>query len=114
MWIALGKPLRPVIATHPVGEAEGDTQGCNVAPVDLHHVNARNQPPTLARTYNGPKIVVLLQGLHLPDGGSGKLTEVGIFSGSLVRWFRLGEQIYWEIPYSEVGLEGLIGRDCSS
>jgi hypothetical protein len=74
---------RPAIATHPVGEAEGDTQDCNAVPIALHHVNTRDQLLTPARTYNGPNIVVLLQGLPPQDWGSGKLIEVGIFSGSL-------------------------------
>lgn len=35
------------------------------------------------QTHKGPKIVALFQGLDSRDESSGKLTDVGIFSGSL-------------------------------
>ena len=77
-------------------------------------INNGGQSPQLKYTHKGPKIVARFQGLEPPDGGSGKLIEVGILSGSLRESSKQVKQIdIHEIPYSIFGLEGL-GRLCSS
>lgn len=58
-------------------------------------------------------MVARFQGLVPRDGGSGKLIDVGILSGSLDKSSTRGNVGIGEIPYSIFGLEGQ-GGFCSS